>query len=182
MAKPKRKNKKGSGYKPPPVDAKQVLADLEATVAKIERVEGAALGPLFGDVHKLLLKTDADKREAMRLIGMRDVDGIKRLIAQLRGGQPAVAEADANASDDRDAPEIDQETMRKAMKAFRKRLKLVRLDHESKLGVGPLTGGRGHGVDAIMAPQEYPPDVWEALVAAGELRHVGKEFYQLTSE
>jgi len=159
-----------------------VLADLEAKVAEIEQAEGAALGPLFGEVHKLLLKTEADKREAMSLIGMRDADGLKRLIAKLKGEQSTDREADTEEPAPSAAAAIDPETMRKAMKAFRKRLKLVRLDHESKLGVGPLTGGRKHGVDAIMAPREYPADVWEALVAAGELKHVGKEFYQLTSE
>ena len=46
--------------------------------------------------------------------------------------------------------------LKHAMKAFRKRLKLTRLDEESKLGrVGnPMSGGKKSGVIAIMPPRE----------------------------
>jgi len=37
----------------------------------------------------------------------------------------------------------DPEQLRKAMKAFKKRLKLTRLDDESSLGHGPMSGGQG---------------------------------------
>ncbi|MCH7847474.1 MAG: hypothetical protein IIB53_03845 [Planctomycetes bacterium] len=89
-----------------------------------------------------------------------------------------------------DAPEepkavrfdIPHETRKMAMRAFRKRLKLTRLDHESKLGVGPMTSGRKADVDAILPPHEYATQVWEALVAEGQLKSFGQGFYALAEE
>ncbi|MBT8486737.1 MAG: hypothetical protein HKO59_12935 [Phycisphaerales bacterium] len=68
------------------------------------------------------------------------------------------------------------------MRAFRKRLKLTRLDHESKLGVGPMTGGRDSGIRAIMPPRAFDQTVWDALVREGKLRKAGPGFYELADE
>ena len=76
-------------------------------------------------------------------------------------------------------PDVPGEEKKKAMRAFRKRIKLVRLDHESKLGVGPMTGGKKADFDAILPPQEFAPEVWEALAADGQLRAAGQGFYML---
>ncbi|MFQ5461367.1 MAG: hypothetical protein ACE5E5_01935 [Phycisphaerae bacterium] len=73
----------------------------------------------------------------------------------------------------------DAEQLRKAMKAFKKRLKLTRLDDESSLGHGPMSGGRASGVVAIMPPNQYPKAVWEELVALGRLKYAGHGLYQL---
>jgi hypothetical protein len=66
------------------------------------------------------------------------------------------------------------------MKAFRKRLKLTRLDEESKLGRtgNPMSGGKKSGVVAIMPPRDYPQAVWDELVRQGKLRRSGA-FYEL---
>jgi len=51
---------------------------------------------------------------------------------------------------------VPPEELKRAFKAFKKRLKLTRLDHESSLGVGPLSGGRPSGIVAITPPNQYP--------------------------
>ncbi len=71
------------------------------------------------------------------------------------------------------------EELRKAMKAFKKRLKLSRLDDESTLGHGPMTGGRSSGIVAIMPPNQYPKAVWDALVEQDRLKYAGQGMYQL---
>lgn len=73
----------------------------------------------------------------------------------------------------------DQETLRRAMKAFRKRLKLARLDDESRLGKGPLSSGGRGGIVAIRPPDKYPREVWDALVEQGKLRRAGHGLYEL---
>ena len=78
--------------------------------------------------------------------------------------------------------DIPHETRKMAMHAIRKRLKLTRLDHESKLGVGPMSSGRKADVDAILPPHEYARQVWEALVAEGQLNAAGQGFYALGEE
>nr|HMQ21228.1 hypothetical protein [Planctomycetota bacterium] len=46
----------------------------------------------------------------------------------------------------RKIPEQDAEVFHRAMKAFRKRLKLMRLDDESSIGGGPMSSGRSSGI------------------------------------
>ena len=73
------------------------------------------------------------------------------------------------------------EELRKALKAFKKRLKLSRLDDESGLGHGPMTGGRSSGIVAVMPPNQYPKAVWEKLVEQGRLEYAGQGLYQLAT-
>ncbi|MDO8631479.1 MAG: hypothetical protein Q7R41_13410 [Phycisphaerales bacterium] len=71
------------------------------------------------------------------------------------------------------------EELRNALKAFKKRLKLSRLDDESSLGRGPLSSGKSSGVVAITPPNQYPRAVWDQLVAQGRLKYAGQGMYQL---
>ncbi|MFV2069507.1 MAG: hypothetical protein ACC645_21290 [Pirellulales bacterium] len=74
---------------------------------------------------------------------------------------------------------VPPEVLKRALKAFKKRLKLTRLDHESSLGVGPLSGGRPSGIVAITPPDQYPRKVWETLVEQGRLKESGQGQYEL---
>jgi hypothetical protein len=69
-----------------------------------------------------------------------------------------------------------------ALKAFRKRLRLTRLDAESKLGGGPLSGGRPSAIVAIAPPNQYPQAVWDELVRQGKLKKAGHGTYELVEE
>ena len=69
--------------------------------------------------------------------------------------------------------------LKQALKAFKKRLKLTRLDSESKLGVGPMSSGPGWGVVAIQPPDQYPKAIWEELVKQGKLKHASHGMYSL---
>jgi hypothetical protein len=71
------------------------------------------------------------------------------------------------------------EVLQRALKAFKKRLKLTQLDRESSLGVGPMSGGRPSGIVAITPPNQYPRAVWEALVAQGRLKKASPGQYEL---
>jgi hypothetical protein len=80
-----------------------------------------------------------------------------------------------------DTPPTPEE-LKKALKAFRKRLKLTRLDAESKISGGPLSSGRGSGIVAIAPPHEFPQAVWDALVKQGKLKPSGRGLYELVGE
>ncbi len=71
------------------------------------------------------------------------------------------------------------EELRRALKAFKKRLKLARLDDESSLSVGPMSGGKSSSIVAVMPPNQYPKPVWDELVAKGRLVYAGQGLYQL---
>jgi len=79
-------------------------------------------------------------------------------------------------------PELTPQYLKQAMKAFKKRLKLTRLDDESGLGGGPFSGGRASGIVAIQPPNQYPREVWDKLVELGRLRHVGGGLYELVQD
>ena len=74
------------------------------------------------------------------------------------------------------------EDLKRAFKAFKKRLKLTRLDEESSLGGGPMSSGRNSGIVAITPPNQFPPAVWEELVKQGRLKKAGHGTYELTEE
>ncbi len=69
--------------------------------------------------------------------------------------------------------------LKRALKAFKKRLKLTRLDHESRLGYGPLSKGSGAGVVGITPPHQFSAEVWEELARQNKLKHLGSGLYEL---
>jgi hypothetical protein len=73
-----------------------------------------------------------------------------------------------------------KEELKKAMKAFRKRLKVTRLDDESRMGYGPMSSGNKSGVVAITPPNQYPRAVWDELAKQGRLRYLGQGLFELT--
>ena len=76
-------------------------------------------------------------------------------------------------------PSPSPQELKAALKAFKKRLKLMRLDEESKVGVGPMSGGRSSGILAITPPDQYPDAVWEELTRQGKLKNSGQGLYEL---
>jgi hypothetical protein len=71
------------------------------------------------------------------------------------------------------------EELKKAYKAFKKRLKVTRLDAESSIAGGPLSGGKRSEIVAITPPHEYPQAVWDELVRQGKLKKAGRGTYEL---
>jgi hypothetical protein len=73
---------------------------------------------------------------------------------------------------------ITPETLKSAMKAFKKRLKLTALDDDSRLGRSAFSGGHT-GVFAITPPNQFPREVWDELCKQGKLRDSGHGLYEL---
>jgi hypothetical protein len=76
-------------------------------------------------------------------------------------------------------PPPGAEELKKAFKAFKKRLKVTRLDAESSLGGGPLSGGRRALIVAIAPPAGFPQAVWDELARQGKLKKAGGGMYEL---
>lgn len=75
-----------------------------------------------------------------------------------------------------------KDELKQALKAFKKRLKLTRLDAESKIGRNPVTSGRQSGIVAITPPGEFRQAIWDELVKQGKLKHASRGTYELVSE
>jgi hypothetical protein len=75
-----------------------------------------------------------------------------------------------------------KEQLKAALKAFKKRLRLTKLDEESKLSRRPTTTGQGSAVVAITPPGQFPDAVWDELVRQGKLKKAGHGTYELAPE
>ena len=70
-----------------------------------------------------------------------------------------------------------EEELKRAYKAFKKRLKLARLDDSTG-----LRGTKTSKIGGITPPAGHPSGVWDELVSEGKLRHEGHGIYSLAGE
>ncbi|MBP8300627.1 MAG: hypothetical protein KA020_09705 [Planctomycetes bacterium] len=75
-----------------------------------------------------------------------------------------------------------KETLQRAMKALKKRLKVTRLDDSSKLGRDPMSKGGESGIVAVKPPPQYPAEVWQALEAKGRIRGDRHGLYEILEQ
>jgi len=69
-----------------------------------------------------------------------------------------------------------EEELKRALKAFKKRLKFTRLDDESGLSRG---GAKTSRITGITPPSGHPPGIWEELVSQGKLKREMGSTYSL---
>lgn len=142
---------------------RQIVNEVRAPGSPAKANEAWALA------ERLLARLPVDQRAAADACSERNAEVLDAIVARLENPEKP---ASAGAS----IPEGDLE---RAMRAFKKRLKVMRLADESKLGGRQLTGGRESEIDAIMPPTDFPPAVWIALAERGDLKHTGGGFYSL---
>ncbi len=123
-------------------------------------------------VGRLLGRMPVEQGDAAKVCAARDIDALDAMISRLERPDAPVSQSSGSGS-------LDKEELEKALKAFRKRLKVMRLAEESKLGGRQLTGGRKSEIDAILPPHEFPNEVWQALAREGKLKALGQGFYAL---
>ena len=121
-------------------------------------------------VYRLLQKAGLPSARVTGVVGMRDVARLAELVDQLRSPASLPPQVDAPSAD----------ACRQALRAFRKRQSVTRLDDESKLGRSPLSKGPDSRLAAITPPNEWPESVWQELVRQGSLRYIGHGLYELT--
>jgi hypothetical protein len=77
-------------------------------------------------------------------------------------------------------PGPSEDDLKRALGAFKKRIKLMRLDQESSLGAGrPMTGGKRSDIDQIQPPNQFPREVWKELASRKLIKDHGQGFYSL---
>jgi len=79
----------------------------------------------------------------------------------------------------RPLPEHDRDLLKRAMRAFRKRLGVTQLDDESTVGGGPMSGGRSSGISGVSPPRDYPREIWLELARQGRLVNRGQGVFEL---
>ena len=107
-------------------------------------------------------------QEALALTGEKEAELVEAI--EGRDLQALAALAEAWRSGKKYFPVCDREVLKRAMKAFRKSLKVTILANESSLGGGPLSSGRASEIVGIQPPRRYPPAVWQELARQGRLK------------
>jgi hypothetical protein len=82
----------------------------------------------------------------------------------------------------RPAPAITPDELKRALKAFKKKLKVMRLERESRQIAGPLSKGSHSGIVAITPPRQFSNAVWEELGKQGKLKYQGDGLYELAGD
>ena len=110
---------------------------------------------------------------------LRDVD--PNLAAAVGARDRALLQAilDQWASGKRPLPEHDRDLLKRAMRAFRKRLGVTLLDAESSVGGGPMSGGRSSDISGVTPPGIYPRAIWLELARQGRLVNAGQGVFEL---
>ena len=178
----------------------QRLSEIISDLA-IETDKGK-LAALWKNAQLTLAKTSFDSLKAARVIADRNVEALARTVTELTarakvakaavdaapvGGRVAGAAQAAAQSTPAPAvavltppaPPVSGASLKSALKAFKKRLKVTRLDNDSRVSSArPLTSKQAH-VIAITPPSDYPRAVWEALAKEGKLKRSGSGLYEL---
>lgn len=121
---------------------------------------------------RLLGRMPVDQGELKRICDQRDMVGLDDMITRLENPE-AFKKEEA-------LPEFTQTELNDALRAFRHRLKFMRLDQESQISQREVTSGKRADIGAIQppGPSEFNPKIWKALVKKGMLVDEGKGFYR----
>lgn len=125
----------------------------------------AAEGPWTGAQQALSVLHDVDA-DLAAVVAARDLPGLRAIL-------------EAWAAGTRPPPEHDRDLLKRAMRAFRKRLGVTVLDAESSVGGGPMSGGRSSDISGVTPPREYPREIWLELARQGRLRNAGQGVFEL---
>ncbi len=176
------------------------LQRLGEIVSDMYLAQGRARDKLWDKARGSLMKIAPSDPRTIEVLRERNVEKLAALVGELNaqaGSQPAGgggAESGGSANPQAsDVPAIENvaapverggsspspENLKSAMKAFRKRLKLTRLDDESRLARSPMSSGKASQIRAILPPREFGTEVWEELVNQGKLKRAGGGFYEL---
>ena len=75
-----------------------------------------------------------------------------------------------------------KEELKLALKLFRRKLRHLIAEDESRGGGKFGLGGRKSTIQGITAPFDYPREVWDELVASGKLKKEPQGLYSLVGE
>ncbi|GAB4108359.1 MAG: hypothetical protein Kow00105_15130 [Phycisphaeraceae bacterium] len=162
---------------------------------------------LWGQAQVALMRMGVDANRVAQVVDKRDVEALAALVKEVdtQGAKPTsdmnpsnqqaktpkvepvndtrtIRQMQAQKAAEGGYDSLEKDNLKRAMKAFRKKLKSIRRDDESKLGNRYTTYGKKSSIVAITPPHQYPAAVWEKLVEQGRLKRGGQGTYSLAKE
>ena len=146
------------------VDPQMMLLSthLAAVVEKLE----AGANEAWAEARALLAAAGENEPELEAALSGEDLDALKAIVSGWASGKRLLTAHDRG-------------VLKRAMKAYRKTLRITRLDAESTLGGGPMSGGRESSIAGIRPPGRYPREVWAELARQERLIDVQNGMYEL---
>lgn len=123
----------------------------------------------WSTAQQALAATGSSEPALAAVLAAGDLAALQDLVAAWKSGKQPL-------------PSCDREVLKRAMTAFRKSLKITRLNDESSLTRNPMTQGRNSGILGMTPPSRYPPEVWRELARQGRLIAAKQGIYELPPE
>ncbi|MFA7237353.1 MAG: hypothetical protein WC058_10855 [Phycisphaeraceae bacterium] len=172
----------------------QKLSEMVSDLWLCENAEKA--GKMWAKLQTALLSAGVPTDRVQHICDQRNVELLAGLVKELDAGgiapkavkppetcadKPGQSEAPPRvpATSPGHAAAFDEEQLKRAMTAFKKKIKSTKLDDVSGLGGRYTTRGKESSINAVTAPREFPPAVWQELVKRGRLKSVGQGMYQM---
>lgn len=147
----------------------RLLAKRLRAAVQAEQAEPGSGAPHWADATEVFEAHSWEDDDLELAMMEKDVDAIAARLADWEAGkQPYVPS--------------DRVILKRALKAFRKRLKTHILDDESGLGGGPFSSGRKSAIAAIEPPSQYPKEVWDELCLLKRIADDGQGLYALLED
>jgi hypothetical protein len=166
-----------------------IVSDLAITKSEKE------VGRLWAKAKEFLGKTTANPARVQKLLVEKNLEALAGIVNELANSKGDVSKSTSsapgpstaasptsetpNSKSEISASSIPPETLKAALTAFKKRLKLTILNDESRLAPRPMTGGKRSEISAIIPPDQFPREVWDELVKQNKLRYTGQGFFEL---
>jgi hypothetical protein len=138
---------------------------LQALVAELESDPAADRAWEKARAHVKAADEEAEP-ELQAALDAKDVEALKGIVTGWASGERLLIVHDRG-------------VLKRAMKAYRKSLKVTRLDAESKIGGSPMSTGRESAIAGIRPPERYPREVWDELARQERLADVKHGLYEL---
>lgn len=124
-------------------------------------------------LQRLLSRMPVDQSQLKRICETRDSVGLDAMIARLE-------DPEAFRTGEEPLPDFTQTQLNEALRAFRHRLKYLRLDMESQISQREVTSGKRADIGSITppGPSEFDPKIWKVLARKGLLVEEGRGFYR----
>lgn len=144
---------------------------IQAFAAELADAEDeAAARVLWRQMERVIERAEAgEDAEIMLPVLERSLEDVHALLDGWRTGQMPL-------------PAWDKAVLKRAMKAYRKRLKLARLDDESSGSRNPLSKGEESSILGVKPPEQYSAEIWARLIEQGRLRDGGYGLLELASD
>ena len=161
---------------------------------------------LWSRAQVALMRMGIDANHVANIVKQRDIEAFAALVGQVHAGKtptsptgkkdPSTSEKRArgaiSVSDGRTIGQmrtqlaaesgqdsLEEPNLKRALKAFRRKIKSLRREDESKIGSRYVTMGRESNICAITPPSNFPMTVWNKLAELGRLKKAGSGTFEL---